>query len=110
MKKKKRMNHKDTHPNWANLSDYEKARVRERNYAERDRLRSIERWKQRLKEYPGDAEEIKYKIWKLENPDKAPGMDEDFGIRISMVFKKYFDDGGTLEGFSEVMARLNERS
>tara|TARA_B100000131_G_scaffold8572_1_gene9035 strand:+ start:1585 stop:1917 length:333 start_codon:yes stop_codon:yes gene_type:complete len=110
MKKKKRMNHKDTHPNWANLSDYEKARVRERNYAERDRLRSIERWKQWLKERPEDAEEIKYKIWKLENPDKAPGFTEDFNIRISMIFKKYFDDGGTLEGFSEVMARLNERS
>lgn len=107
---KERMNHKDTHPDWNNLSHREKQQVRERNYAERDRLRSIESWKRALKEYPEDAEEIKYKIWKLENPDKAPGMDEDFGIRISMIFKKYFDDGGTPEGFSEVMARLGATS
>lgn len=103
---KERMNHKDTHPNWKSLSNRDKQRVRQRNYAERDRLRSIEVWKQKLKEYPAEAKEIKYKIWKLENPDKAPGMDDDFGIKISMLFKKYFDDGGTLQGFSEVMSRL----
>jgi hypothetical protein len=107
---KERMKHKDNHPDWKNLSSREKQHVRQRNYAERDRLRNLEGWKQKLKEYPAEAEEIEYKIWKLENPDKAPGMDEDFGIRISMLFKKYFDDGGTMSGFNEVMARLGATS
>ena len=95
---KKRMKHKDTHPNWANLSEYEKQHVRKRNYAERDRLKRVENWKRLAAEHPDDLC-AKYSLWKEENPDKVPGMDADFGIKVGLIFKQYFNSGGTFEGF-----------
>ena len=91
------LKHTHTHPNWANLSHAEKARVRKKNHAIASNKRIIKDLEERLLDAGSEDEIIKHMLWKRKHPDYDPeikmvrsmGIEKDFLSYVSAAFRQY---------------------